>query len=102
MEGRRPQPSSAPFHNAGRDQINAPGGTANKSDGSGNHLPGATFNAPVSFGKSAPAGSQSLVANECQESPIRAPRPTRLLGVIRKKQVRTAILPTSIAHFYHI
>ncbi|KAK4031736.1 ankyrin repeat-containing domain protein [Parachaetomium inaequale] len=50
MEGRGLHPSSAPFHNAGRDHINAPGGIANKSDGSGNHLPGATFHGPVSFG----------------------------------------------------
>ncbi|KAK4201230.1 hypothetical protein QBC40DRAFT_253401, partial [Triangularia verruculosa] len=50
MEGPRPHPSNAPFHNAGRNQVNAPGGIANNSDGPGNHLPGATFHAPVSFG----------------------------------------------------
>ncbi|KAG7293963.1 hypothetical protein NEMBOFW57_004024 [Staphylotrichum longicolle] len=37
--------------NWGRDQINAPGGTVNKSEGSGNHFPGATFSVSVSFGK---------------------------------------------------
>ncbi|KAK4031521.1 ankyrin repeat domain-protein [Parachaetomium inaequale] len=50
MEERRPHPSNAPFHNAGRDQVNAPGGNVHHSQGSGNHLPGATFYAPVSFG----------------------------------------------------
>ena len=74
----------------------------NTGYGPGNNVPGATFYAPVSFGKSPPAGSQSFVANESQEYPIMTPRPTRLLGVIRKKQVRTAILLTSIAHFRHI
>ncbi|KAK4038554.1 hypothetical protein C8A01DRAFT_47879 [Parachaetomium inaequale] len=49
MEGRGLHPSSAPFHNAGRDQVNAPGGIANKNDGFGNHLPGATFHRAVSF-----------------------------------------------------
>jgi len=39
------------FTNWGRDQINAPGGTVNRSEGSGNHFPGATFSGPVSFGK---------------------------------------------------
>jgi hypothetical protein len=55
MEQPRPYPLNPPFHNAGRDQVNAPSGIANKSDGP-NNLPGATFNAPVSFGKSAPTG----------------------------------------------
>ncbi|KAF5966849.1 hypothetical protein FCOIX_12286 [Fusarium coicis] len=31
------------------DQLNAPGGTVNKSTGSGNHFPGATFSGPVTF-----------------------------------------------------
>jgi hypothetical protein len=31
------------------DQFNAPGGTVNKSTGSGNHFPGATFSGPVTF-----------------------------------------------------
>ena len=70
MVGLRPHPSDPPFYNAGRDQINAPGGTGNKSDGPGNHLPGATFFAPVSFGKSSPAGSQSFTANELLRSPF--------------------------------
>ncbi|KAK3897919.1 hypothetical protein C8A05DRAFT_47619 [Staphylotrichum tortipilum] len=39
------------FTNWGRDQINAPGGTVNRSDGSGNHFPGATFSGSVTFGK---------------------------------------------------
>jgi hypothetical protein len=43
--------------------------TTNKSDGPGNHLPGATFYAPVSFGKSAPAGSQSIVVDSLLRSP---------------------------------
>ncbi len=39
------------YTNWGRDQINAPGGTVNRSEGSGNHFPGATFSGSVSFGK---------------------------------------------------
>jgi hypothetical protein len=39
------------FINWGRDQINAPGGTVNRSEGNGNHFPGATFSGSVSFGK---------------------------------------------------
>ena len=39
------------FTNWGRDQINAPGGTVNRSEGSCNHFPGATFSGSVSFGK---------------------------------------------------
>jgi hypothetical protein len=39
------------FTNWGRDQINAPGGTVNRSEGSDNHFPGATFSRSVSFGK---------------------------------------------------
>ena len=77
MEGRGLHPSSAPSHNAGRDYINAPGGIANKSDGSGNHLPGATFHGPVSFGKSAPAGSRSFVAHSLLRSPPQGPRRRR-------------------------
>ncbi|KAL2126999.1 hypothetical protein VTI74DRAFT_11488 [Chaetomium olivicolor] len=39
------------FTNWGRDQINAPGGTVNRSEGTGNHFPGATFSGSVTFGK---------------------------------------------------
>ncbi len=39
------------FTNWGRDQINAPSGTVNRSEGTGNHFPGATFSGSVSFGK---------------------------------------------------
>ncbi|KAK3896579.1 ankyrin repeat domain-protein, partial [Staphylotrichum tortipilum] len=46
MEAPPPNP---PFHNAGRDQVNAPNGIANTSNGYGNQFPGATFNAPVVF-----------------------------------------------------
>ncbi|EJT73267.1 hypothetical protein GGTG_10114 [Gaeumannomyces tritici R3-111a-1] len=38
------------FTNRGRDQINAPSGTVNRSEGAGNHFPGATFSGSVSFG----------------------------------------------------
>ncbi|EGU75420.1 hypothetical protein FOPG_17958 [Fusarium oxysporum f. sp. conglutinans race 2 54008] len=36
-------------HYGSGDQLNAPGGTINKSTGSGNHFPGATFSGPVTF-----------------------------------------------------
>ncbi|KAJ4287414.1 hypothetical protein N0V88_007686 [Collariella sp. IMI 366227] len=39
------------FTNWGRDQINAPGGTVNRSEGTGNQFPGATFSGSVTFGK---------------------------------------------------
>jgi len=39
------------FTNWGRDQINVLGGTVNRSEGSGNHFPGATFTGAVTFGK---------------------------------------------------
>ncbi|RTE68274.1 hypothetical protein BHE90_017348 [Fusarium euwallaceae] len=38
-------------HYGSGDQLNAPGGTVNKSTGSGNHFPGATFSGSVQFGK---------------------------------------------------
>ncbi|KAM6512236.1 hypothetical protein FSOLCH5_009955 [Fusarium solani] len=37
-------------HYGSGDMLNAPGGTVNKSTGSGNHFPGATFSGSVSFG----------------------------------------------------
>ncbi|KAM5349337.1 hypothetical protein ACJ41O_005842 [Fusarium nematophilum] len=37
-------------HFGSGDMLNAPGGTVNKSTGSGNHFPGATFSGSVSFG----------------------------------------------------
>ncbi|KAK4120554.1 hypothetical protein N657DRAFT_636541 [Parathielavia appendiculata] len=83
MEGG-PHPSNTPFHNAGRDQVNAPGGIANKTDGSGNHPSRGYVQWACIL--SAPVGSHSSVTNESQEFPIRPPRPTRVLGVIRKKQ----------------
>ncbi|KAH7215365.1 Alpha/Beta hydrolase protein [Fusarium oxysporum] len=44
--------ASSSFNNFGPgDQLNALGGTVNKSTGSGNHFPGATFSASVQFGK---------------------------------------------------
>jgi hypothetical protein len=36
-------------HYGAGDQLNAPGGTVNKSTGSGNHFPGVTFSGPVTF-----------------------------------------------------
>ncbi|KAF5228485.1 hypothetical protein FAUST_11032 [Fusarium austroamericanum] len=36
-------------HFGSGDMLNAPGGTVNKSTGSGNHFPGATFSGPVTF-----------------------------------------------------
>ncbi|KAL2015415.1 hypothetical protein VTK56DRAFT_5510 [Thermocarpiscus australiensis] len=39
------------FTNWGRDQIYAPGGTVNRSEGTGNHFPGAPFSGSVTFGK---------------------------------------------------
>ncbi|KAM6529649.1 hypothetical protein FALCPG4_007778 [Fusarium falciforme] len=36
-------------HYGSGDQLNAPGGTVNKSTGSGNHFPGATFSGSVTF-----------------------------------------------------
>ncbi|KAH7008754.1 hypothetical protein EDB80DRAFT_763872 [Ilyonectria destructans] len=36
-------------HYGSGDMLNAPGGTVNKSTGSGNHFPGATFSGSVSF-----------------------------------------------------
>ncbi|KAI8649861.1 hypothetical protein NCS56_01436900 [Fusarium sp. Ph1] len=38
-------------HYGSGDQLNAPGGTVNKSTGSGNQFPGATFSGSVQFGK---------------------------------------------------
>ncbi|UPK91511.1 hypothetical protein LCI18_002446 [Fusarium solani-melongenae] len=44
--------ANSSFNNFGPgDQLNAPGGTVNKSTGSGNHFPGATFSGSVQFGK---------------------------------------------------
>jgi hypothetical protein len=44
--------ANSSFNNFGPgDQLNAPGGTVNKSTGNGNHFPGATFSASVQFGK---------------------------------------------------
>ncbi|KAH7115656.1 hypothetical protein EDB81DRAFT_820371 [Dactylonectria macrodidyma] len=37
-------------HFGSDDMLNAPGGTVNKSTGSGNHFPGATFSGSVAFG----------------------------------------------------
>lgn len=52
MEASVPgQKSGNMFNHYGTgDQLNAPGGTLNKSTGSGNHFPGATFSGSVSFG----------------------------------------------------
>jgi hypothetical protein len=36
-------------HFGSGDMLNAPGGTVNRSTGSGNHFPGATFSGPVTF-----------------------------------------------------
>jgi hypothetical protein len=36
-------------HYGSGDMLNAPGGTVNKSTGSGNHFPGATFSGPVTI-----------------------------------------------------
>jgi hypothetical protein len=36
-------------HFGSGDMLNAPGGTVNKSTGSGNHFPGATFSGSVTF-----------------------------------------------------
>ncbi|KAF5228484.1 hypothetical protein FAUST_11031 [Fusarium austroamericanum] len=50
------------FNNFGPgDQLNAPGSTVNRSTGSGNHFPGATFSASVQFGKE---GSQEDVSGD--------------------------------------
>ncbi|KAJ4176009.1 hypothetical protein NW767_015586 [Fusarium falciforme] len=44
--------ANSSFNNFGPgDQLNAPGGTVNKSKGSGNQFPGATFSGSVQFGK---------------------------------------------------
>ncbi|KAI6771494.1 hypothetical protein HG531_009119 [Fusarium graminearum] len=41
------------------DQLNAPGGTVNKSTGSGNQFPGAAFHGSVSFGSPSPQNPPS-------------------------------------------
>ncbi|KAL8410375.1 hypothetical protein RB596_000184 [Gaeumannomyces avenae] len=50
-EAQVEKPASPSFNSYGPgDQFNVSGGTQNISKGSGNHLPGATFSAPVQFG----------------------------------------------------
>lgn len=54
--------ANSSFNNFGPgDQLNAPGGTVNKSKGSGNQFPGATFSGPVQFGKE---GSREHVSED--------------------------------------
>lgn len=44
------KPGNSFNHYGSGDQLNASGGTVNKSTGSGNHFPGANFSGSVSFG----------------------------------------------------
>ncbi|EXL65834.1 hypothetical protein FOPG_17957 [Fusarium oxysporum f. sp. conglutinans race 2 54008] len=54
--------TNSSFNNFGPgDQLNAPGGSVNKSTGNGNHFPGATFPGPVQFGK---VGSEEDVSED--------------------------------------
>ncbi|KAL9570476.1 hypothetical protein ACKAV7_005407 [Fusarium commune] len=50
MEPSVPKDEPTFTHYGSGDQLNAPGGTVNKSTGSGNHFPGATFSGSISFG----------------------------------------------------
>lgn len=44
-------PSLSYINHSPGDMLNAPHGTINRSSGPGHHFAGATFNAPVNFGK---------------------------------------------------